>query len=217
MQQPGSLRRRLLFASVSLGVLVGAAFVILIVTLVNVRNQQRARSHSERLIAKTNELEQLVLDLETDARRYAITRNGVYLGPLRAASQNLQSVSKELVALSEGDQTRVLRAQRLQDGVQHYAATWASLVIEIAVRNPKKAKELVVSSAGLREQGQLRQQFNVFVNTEQTRSDASRSEADRTDRFAIGLGGVGLVGSLILIALYALYVSQRVVKPVRRV
>jgi signal transduction histidine kinase len=217
MRKPGSLRRRLLFASVSLGVLVGAAFVILIVTLVNVRNQQRARSHSERLIAKANELEQLVLDLETDARRYAITRNGVYLGPLRAASQNLQSVSKELVALSEGDQTRVLRAQRLQDGVQHYAATWASLVIEIAVRNPKKAKELVVSSAGLREQGQLRQQFNVFVNTEQTRSDASRAEADRTDRYAIGLGGVGLVGSLILIALYALYVSQRVVKPVRRV
>jgi signal transduction histidine kinase len=217
MRKSGSLQRRLLFASASLGVLVGAAFVVLIVTLFNVRNQQRARSHSERLIAKANELEQLVLDLETDARRYAITRDGVYLGPLRVASKNLQSASKELVVLSEGDRTRVLRAQRLQDGVQHYAATWASLVIEIAVRNPKKAKELVVSSAGLREQDQLRAQFNVFVNTEQTRSDDSRATADRTARYAIGLGGVGLVGSLILIALYALYVSQRVVEPVRRV
>ncbi len=207
----------MLFASVTLGVLVGAAFVILIVTLVNVRNQQRVRGHSERLIAKTNELEQLVLDLETDARRYAITRNGVYLGPLRVASQNLQSVSKELVVLSEGDPTRMLRAQRLQDGVQHYAATWASLVIEIAVRDPKKAKELVVSSAGLREQDQLRKQFNVLVKSEQTRSDASRAKADRTERYAIVLGGVGLGGSLILIALYAFYVSRRVVEPVRRV
>ena len=124
-------RRRLLFASLSLGVLVGAAFVILIVTLLNVRNQQRARTDSERLIAKTNQLEQAVLDLETDARRYAVTRNGVYLGSLRLASENLQSLSRELVALSKGDSTRVLRAQKLQDGVQHYAATWASLVIEI--------------------------------------------------------------------------------------
>src|SRR5258707_14597340 len=99
MQQSGSLRRRMLFASVSLGVLVGAAFVILIVTLLNVRNQQRARTESERLVAKTNKLEQAVLDLETDARRYAITRKGVYLGPLRVASQNLQSLSGELVTL----------------------------------------------------------------------------------------------------------------------
>ena len=207
----------MLFASMSLGVLVGAAFVILIVTLRNVRDQQRPRGHSERLIATANHLEQIVLDLETDARRYAITRNGVYLGPLRVASQKLQSVSKELVALSAGDPTRVLRAQKLQDGVQHYAATWASLVIEIAVRDPKKAKELVVSSAGLREQDQLRAQFKAFVNTEQARSDASRARADRTESYAVVLGGVGLAGSLLLIALYGIYVSRRVVQPVRRV
>ncbi len=146
----------MLFASTALGVLIGAVFVILIVTLRNVRDQQRARGHSEAVIASANHLEQIVLDLETDARRYAITRKGVYLGPLRVASQDLQSVSKQLVALSAGDQTRELRAQRLHDGVLHYAATWASLVIEIAVRDPKKAKELVISSAGLREQDQLR-------------------------------------------------------------
>jgi signal transduction histidine kinase len=217
MQQSGSLRRRMLFASMALGILIGAAFVILIVTLRNVRDQQRARGHSEAVIASANHLEQIVLDLETDARRYAITRNGVYLGPLRVASENLQSVSKDLVSLSAGDQTRELRAQRLQDGVLHYAATWASLVIEIAVRDPKKAKELVISSAGLREQDQLRSQFKAFVNTEQARSDASRARADRTESYAVVLGGAGLAGSLLLIALYGIYVSRRVVSPVRRV
>ncbi len=207
----------MLFASTALGVLIGAVFVILIVTLRNVRDQQRARGHSETVIASANHLEQIVLDLETDARRYAITRKGVYLGPLRVASQNLRSVSNQLVALSAGDQTRELRAQTLQDGVLHYAATWASLVIEIAVRDPKKAKELVISSAGLREQDHLRKEFNAFVNTEQTRSDASRARADRTESYAVGLGGVGLAGSLLLIGLFAVYVSRRVVEPVRRV
>src|SRR6266566_3419877 len=138
MKHPGSLRRRMLFASTSLGVLVGAAFVVLLVTLVNVRNQQNARARSEKVIATSNRLEQLVLDLESDARRYAITGNGVYLGPLVNGSKNFRAVSKQLVDLSKGDPTREVRAQQLQDGVQHYAATWASLVIEIAVRNPKK-------------------------------------------------------------------------------
>jgi signal transduction histidine kinase len=158
-----------------------------------------------------------VLDLETDARRYAITRKGVYLGPLRVASQDLQSVSRQLVALSAGDQTRELRAQTLQDGVLHYAATWASLVIEVAVRDPKKANELVISNASLREQDQLRKEFKAFVNTEQARSDASRARADRAESYAVVLGGAGLAGSLLVIALFAIYVSRRVVEPVRRV
>jgi len=207
----------MLFASTALGVLIGAVFVILIVTLRNVRDQQRARGHSEAVIASANHLEQIVLDLETDARRYAITRKGVYLGPLRVASQDLQSVSRQLVALSAGDQTRELRAQTLQDGVLHYAATWASLVIEVAVRDPKKANELVISNAGLREQDQLRKEFKAFVNTEQARSDASRARADRAESYAVVLGGAGLAGSLLVIALFAIYVSRRVVEPVRRV
>ena len=207
----------MLFASTALGVLVGAAFVILIVTLINVRDQQRARGRSEKVIAAANQLEQTVLDLETDARRYAITRKGIYLTPLRSATRQLQTDSSTLVELSRGDPTRSQRAQQLQDGVQHYANTWAALVIEIAARDPKKAKELVLNSSGLREQDNLRREFATFVNSEQTRSDGSRARADRTERYAIILGAIGLVGSLLLIALYATYVSRRVVEPVRRV
>jgi two-component system sensor histidine kinase ResE len=42
-------------------------------------------------------------------------------------------------------------------------------------------------------------------------------QADRSERYAILLAGIGLFGSLALIALYAVYVSQRIVRPVRRV
>jgi signal transduction histidine kinase len=217
MQQQGGLRRRMLFASMALGVLVGAAFVVLIVTIVNVREQQQARGHSEKVIAAANHLQQLVLDLDADARRFAIKGNLIYLGPLRVASQNLEVASKQLVDLSQGDPTRALRAQQLEDGVRSHANTWVARVIEIAIRNPKQAKELVLGTAGLRDQERLRKQFDTFVNTEQEHSDMSRAVADRTERYAIVLGGIGLVGSLILIGLYAVYVSRQVVQPVRRV
>ena len=111
----------------------------------------------------------------------------------------------------------MLRAQQLQDGVRHYAATWAALVIEVAARNPKKAQTLVLSAAGEREQDTLREKFTQFTAAEQARSDRARAQADRSEGYAIALGGIGLGGSLALIALYAIYVSQRIVQPVRRV
>ena len=212
-----SLQRRLLVASISLGVLVGAAFVILIVTLVDVRQQQSARVRSEKIIATANQLEQLVLDLESDARRYAITRNGLFLGPLVATTKQFTTVSAQLVQLSQGVAVREARAKRLQSGVKRYSNTWGVLVVEIAAKNPAKAKELVLNSAGLRQEDQLRTEFKTFVDSEQDRSDRSRVRADRTERYAIALGGIGLAGSLILIGLYSLYVSRRVVEPVRRV
>ena len=196
----------MLFASTVLAALVGAVFVVLIVTLAQVRHQQHARARSERLIATANDLEQRVLDLETDARRFAVTGRGVYLRPLVGASANMKTLSKRLVELSQGDRTRVLRAHQLQDGVQHYAATWAALVIEVAARSPKKARSLVLSSAGLREQDTLRREFTQFTAAERVRSDRSRGRADRSARYAIVIGGIGLVGSLVLIVLYAIYV-----------
>ena len=212
-----SLQRRMVFASVALAVVVGGVFVILIVTLLNLRSQRHSRVQSERLIATANSLEQRVLDLETDARRFAVSRRGVYLGPLVTASKEMKALSKQLVAQSQGDPARVQRAQKLQDSVQHYAATWGALVVEAAARNPHKAQTLVISGRGEREQDALRGQFNSFVAAEQARSNRSREQADRSGNYAILLGCVGLGGSLLLITLYALYVSRHVVEPVRRV
>jgi signal transduction histidine kinase/CHASE3 domain sensor protein len=207
----------MLFATTTLATLVAGVFAVLIVTLVQVREEQGARARSERLIAAANNLEQRALDLETDARRFAVTKRSVYLGPLVVASRNMKAASRHLVAISKGDPTRLQRAQQLEDGVQHYAATWAALVIEVAARHPGQARTLVLSNRGEREQDTLRGKFSQFVAAEQVRSDRSRGRADRSANYAITLGGIGLVGSLVLIALFAVYISRRVVEPVRTV
>src|SRR5690348_4162771 len=142
----------MLFASAALAVLLAAVFVVLIVTLVQVRDEQADRARSERRIAAANNLEQRVLDLETDARRFAVTRRAAYLGPLVDASNNMKAASRQLVALSQGDPTRAQRAQQLQDGVTHYAATWGAAVVEAAARNPKRAQTVVLSTKAEREQ-----------------------------------------------------------------
>ena len=76
--QPG-LRRRMFVASLTLALFVGAVFAILIVTLLKRRHTQAVGRGPSLVIAQANLLEQQVLNLETDARRYAITKHGVYL------------------------------------------------------------------------------------------------------------------------------------------
>ena len=207
----------MLFATATLAVLVAAVFVVLIVTLVQVRKQQNVRGDADRRIAAANDVERHVLDLETDARRFAVTRRGVYLGSLVKATAAMKEQSRRLVRLSRGDATRLGRARRLEAGVRHYAATWAALVVEAAARNPTAARALVVSDRGEREQDLLRQQFTAFVRAERLRSDRSQANASHDEAYAITLGGAGLAGSLLLIALYAAYISRRVVGPVRKV
>ena len=207
----------MVLASVALAVLVGAAFGVLIVVISNVHRQQRATAHSEQVIETANQFEQLVLDLETDARRYAITGKGVYLGPLVSANANLKTASNRLIKLSQSDPLTLVSAQRLQDEAQHYVSTFASLVIETAVHNPSAAKALVIGPSGLTEEAKLRKQFAAFVEREQSRTDAARARSGRLESYTVILGGIGLGMSLLLIGLYWVFVSRRVVEPVRRV
>jgi signal transduction histidine kinase/HAMP domain-containing protein len=212
-----SLQHRLVFASVALGVLVGAAFVTLIVTLHNARGQERARARSERLIASASRLEQLVLDLEGDARRYVITHDSPSFAPLVNARRRFDAESLRLVELSRGDPVREARARQLRAGVNHFGRAWAQIVLRGIGRDPTRARDLVLGSTGLREQDTLLAQFNALESAEQAQSDAARARAGRSEHYAIESGTAGLVGSLALIALFALYVSQRIVQPIRRV
>jgi signal transduction histidine kinase len=208
------LQRRMLLACGGLAVLVGAAFLVLIATLLSARSTQAARTRSEQVIAQANLLEQQVLNLETDARRFAITHHGVYLRPLVDANRNLSVTATRLVALDTDDRPG---AEHLKAAVQQYAETYATLVITAAARNPAAARTLVLQGADERQFERLQLQFATYRNHEQAESDASRRRADHQETLAIVVGAIGLVGSLVLIGLFGFFVVRRVIDPIRRV
>lgn len=202
-------------ASTALAVLVGAAFVILLITILQLRNQSRQAGRSEQVIATANHLQTLVLDLETNARRYAVTQRGVFLKPLRTASLQFPVVANRLVTYSKGDPVRFARAQRIKADVTRYLDTWAILVITAAADDPAKAKTIVLDSSGQRQVDALRATFTTFVDAEQQQVDDSRLRADRTESYAVVIGSVGLIGSLIIITIFGIYIARRVVRPIR--
>ena len=205
------------FASAGLAALIGAAFVILIVAIVNLRSQSRTERHSEEVIATANKLEKLVLDLQTGARGYVISHHGVYLKPWQNANAAFPEIAANLQRLVKSNPTQAKRAKNIIAGIKDYEVTWADLVILTAAENPTKARALVITGVGEQKVDRLRRQFDAFVAAEQLQSDKLRQRADRQETYAIVLGAFGLGSSLLLIAVFGVYVARRVVGPIRRV
>ncbi|MSY59011.1 MAG: HAMP domain-containing protein [Actinobacteria bacterium] len=211
------LRRRMFFASTGLAALIGAAFVILIVAIVNLRSQSRTERHSEEVIATANKLEKLVLDLQTGARGYVISHHGVYLKPWQNANAAFPEIASNLLKLVKSNPTQTKRAKRIIAGIKDYEVTWADLVILTAAENPSKARALVITGVGEQKVDLLRTEFDTFVAAEQMQSDMLRKKADRQENYAIAFGAFGLGSSLLLIGVFGFYVAWRVVGPIRRV
>jgi signal transduction histidine kinase len=202
------------FASAGLAALIGAAFVILIVAIVNLRSQSRTERHSEEVIATANKLD---LDLQTGARGYVISHHGVYLKPWQNANAAFPEIAANLQRLVKSNPTQAKRAKNIIAGIKDYEVTWADLVILTAAENPTKARALVITGVGEQKVDRLRRQFDAFVAAEQLQSDKLRQRADRQETYAIVLGAFGLGSSLLLIAVFGVYVARRVVGPIRRV
>jgi signal transduction histidine kinase len=204
----------MLIASGALALLVVAVFAILITTLVRASHTEAERSKSERVIAQANLLEQQVLNLETDARRFAITKNGGYLKPLTDAEKTLSGTADRLVELDTDNRAA---ASRLRTAVEQYAQTYTLLVVSTAAHDPDAARALVISGAGELQLETVRSRFAAYVQHEQAESDAVRRRADRQGTAAIVAGAAGLAILLLLIGLFGFYVQRRIIVPVRRV
>jgi hypothetical protein len=83
--------------------LVGAAFAVLLVSVADLRTSTRLARHSEEVLAAANQLERLVIDLETGQRGLVITRQERFLGPWRAAQIAVPGQASTLQRLVAGN------------------------------------------------------------------------------------------------------------------
>jgi signal transduction histidine kinase/CHASE3 domain sensor protein len=211
------LLKRIVVASAALAILVGAAFALLIVTAGNLRRELDAARHSEQVIATANQLNQLVLELQAGARGYVIKPDQAHLAPWLTAHSGYPAVAERLVALTLGNGEQEQRARALNAAIRAYDRNWSARLVETARRDPSAAQALVSSGGGKQLVDRLQAGFQGFVLMERELSDRSRKRADRQATYAIVSGEAGLVGSLFLIGVFGVYMSRRVVVPIRRV
>jgi signal transduction histidine kinase len=211
----GGLTRRMVVASGLLALVVSAAFAVLLVSVEDLRTSERLALHSEEVLAAANQLERLVNDVETAQRGFVTTGQARFLAPWRDARRALPGASQRLEQLTAGDQQH---GQALVIGrvVAAYVRDYSVPLVAAARRDPGPARTAAATDQGRQRIDDIRAEFDKLVATERALAVAREGRSDVAAGRAVVATVGGLVGSALLVLLFAGYLTRAIVQPVRR-
>ena len=197
--------------------LVGAGlalvFAFLFVAITGLRHRSLEARHSQQVIATANQLQTLVIDLETGLRGFAITRDENFLDPWKDAGRQYPGATTRLVQLTKDDRLQHERATDIKRSINQYFHYSVPLVGFLR-RNPDLTAKYATAPRGRKQVDNIRRRFDRFLATERSFGDARDNRARTTAQRALVIGGIGLAAALLLILLGALYVNRAVAEPV---
>ena len=209
----GGLTRRVMLATIALIVLIAGAFGILLIAVDHMRDSGNLARHSRVELAAANRLEKLVIDLETGQRGFVITHEPRFLAPWQRARRAVPVVGRRLLA--EGNGNRRQLAQLVRD-VRSYVREYSVPLVAAARRGDPAVESVRTTLRGKQLVDALRAGFQTYVARERDVLAARQDDADSEAHRATVLAGVGLVGSVVLVLLFASYLARAILWPIRR-
>jgi signal transduction histidine kinase len=202
-------------ASAVLAVVVGGGFAVLIVAIGGLRDSSRRAGHSQQVLAASDGLQKLVIDLETGVRGFVITGQERFLEPWTAARAAFPAQVRALNRLVENpDQTT--RVRRIGRAATDYINGYSVPLVDAARRGEASARSIATTAEGKRRVDALRAQFDGLGSSVRATLDRQREHADAVARRAVLGASIGLAGSIFLILLFGGYLTRAVALPVRR-
>jgi signal transduction histidine kinase len=206
---------RIAFSAIAVAVGLAIVFAVLFLAIVSLHQRSLDARRSQQVIATANRLETFVIDLETGARGFALTRDERYLDPWRRAQALYPGAIATLVDLTEDNPTQHRRALAIKAEIQAYFSDYSVPLVDFLRRNPEEAPSVATDARGRTQVDALREQFQRFLGTETALSLARNERARATTNNSLLVGGIGLGAALLLILLGAIYVNRAVARPVR--
>jgi CHASE3 domain sensor protein len=212
----GGLAGRMLLASGLLLLVLGATFAVLLLAVADLRGAARAARDSEEVLATANELERLVIDLETGVRGFAPTGEEQFLEPFDAARQSLPAHTAALARLSAAAPEQERTARRIAQAASAYLEQYAAPLLRAVRRGDPAAREVAATREGKRRVDAMRAEFDAFIATERRLAQAQQGRSDEAARRAVAAAVGGLAVSSLLVLLFAAYLTRAIVQPVLR-
>jgi signal transduction histidine kinase len=212
----GGLTGRMLIASGLLALLIGTAFAVLLSSVADLRASERRARRSEEVLVVANRLERLVVDLEAAQRGFVITDQERFLQPWQDARTALPGEGGTLERLVADSPAQQEQARRIVEATRSYLRDYSVPLVTAARRDPAAARTVAATDEGRRRMDALRAEFDRFVASERGLAAARQRRSDAATRRAIVAAAAGLGGSILLIVLFAGYLTRAIVQPVRR-
>jgi len=211
----GGLITRLVVVTVALAVVVTTAFVFLLVAMARVDRARDVAVNSAEEAYAARDVRRALGDMETSERGFLITGQESFLRPWETGRQRIAERLTRLRMIVD-DPDQAVRAERLERDALSYVNDYSIPVVEAARRNESWARSIASSEDGMRRMDALRQQLDEFLMTEDALDSRQQAAADSMYRRATLIAGMGLVLSVVVTALTAVYLAREVVSPVRR-
>jgi signal transduction histidine kinase len=203
----------MLVASGLLALVIGAAFAVLLLSVADLRTQERLTTRSQEVLVTANQLERLVVDLETGVRGFVITGQEKFLQPWDEARAALPRVSATLERLTVGG-VQERRAQSLASAAASYVRDYSAPLIGAARRGLPAAQRDAAIEEDKQRVDAMRAEFDRLLATERDLAAARQGRSDRAATRAVAAAAVGLAGSVLLIVVFAAYLTRAIVRPI---
>ena len=211
----GGLITRLVVVTMTLAVILTSAFVFLLVAMARVDRARDIAVNSAEEAYAARDVRRALGDMETSERGFLITGQESFLRPWESGRQRISERLTRLRTIVD-DPEQADRAEQLERDALSYMNDYSIPLVEAARRGEPWVRSLATSEDGMRRMDSLRHLLDDFLSTEYVHSSEQQAIADSLYRRASVVAGVGLVLSVVVTGLSAVYLAREVVSPVRR-
>jgi signal transduction histidine kinase len=206
----------MLISGGALTIVIAAVFVLLIVAINDLRDSARLTRDAQEELSSADELEKLLIDLETGMRGYVITREPRFLEPWNEARAALPAEARALEQSARDDPGQIGHIRGIVLDINSYVEDYAAPLVSAVRAGDPSARSIAVTDEGRRRVDALRAEFDTLRARERALVSDRQDDADSAARRAIGLGVAGFAGSILIVLLFTGYLARVIVAPMRR-
>jgi signal transduction histidine kinase len=211
------LTLRMIVSGGALMVVIAVAFALMLVAIADLRDSSQLTRDAQRELSTADDLEKLVLDLETGVRGYVITGEERFLDPWNSARADFGATAGSLERTVGDDPTQISEIDKVVRAVDSYIRDYATPLVSRVRRGDPSASSIAVTAEGKARMDRIRAQFTGLRARERALVAARQDSAESASRRAITLGIVGFSASVLIVLLFTGYLARVLVAPLHRV
>jgi signal transduction histidine kinase len=205
---------RVLVASGAITLILGAAFVLLIVAVAGQRDAGRLALRSQEAITAGSELQKSVISLENGLRGFVAGGRERSLEPWRQALREYPAQVRRLTGLVSDEPAQQAAVQQISTDIDDYVNLWGKPLLALARDRLAAARSVIVTGTGRVRIDLIRKRFERLFEQERAVAASREHRAEGRSNLAIGAGVGGLAVLLLLAGGYLLFLRRYVVRPV---
>jgi signal transduction histidine kinase len=208
---------RTVAVSVVLSAVIATTFALLLSAIHTLNNAVDQARNSQQVISAADQLELLIVNVETGLRGYIITGESQFLQPLQAGQSAFPGQASALErSAAASSPAQGARARQITTSASSYINGYVVPLVATARHDPAAAENTLESAEGKQRIDTLRNEFAGLEAAEQQLLATQQADASSAKNRAVTTAVTAIPVSVIFILLAGGYLALRVGRPIRQ-